>query len=199
MLQIERYYFSAKSPLPICLLGAPAFSGPWTYFYSLEHSSKNVCYELEWKRGDSFLVFGFVSEIDQRVAYSPTNGSPFLSYREPSESLILETNPSFTLVPEIPAMVCISIKQGNFSIIQQKNGCSSTFPSSFKPNNVRILIYPGSQNKKDYINFNFGSFPFQNKIPEGYVSFSSSFSICSHIKSEINAFLSILTFILFLI
>ena len=146
--ELIQYYFSVSSPLTLCLTGAQAYEGPWAYFYSIERSAQNVCYEVEWERGDGYPVFGFVSENDIRVSYFHCHGSPVIGYTDIfAEQALKSTSTNFKLQTGIPALVCINIKERLFTIIQEGKRCESSFPQSFNPKNVRVTSGSDSQKK----------------------------------------------------
>ena len=165
-------YFSEKGPLNLCLLGPQDTNGKWLQYFSNKQVSHNVCYEITWINGNSFLCFGFVSESNHIVIYCPNGGDPVTIYKD-NDKEFERLSASFLIEKNIPILVCISIKDKEYTLIQNENKLISTFHSSFSPKTIGVFMQPGSsQSKSDYVEVNFGSLPFHNEIPKGFFAFS---------------------------
>ena len=133
-----------------------------------------MCYELTWVSGDASFGCEYMSQT-QYVIYALVEGSPVTIYRNRTNNEEIERKPvSFKIENQVPALVCISLSNRTFTLIQNENQTVSNFPSSFQPNSVRVDLLPGSSGSKiDRVSVNFGSSPFSNSIPDGYNYFSS--------------------------
>ena len=193
-------YFSEKGPLNICLLGPQTSSGQWFQYFSNKQVSHNVCYEITWINGTSYLFFGFISELNQIVVYCPIGGNPVTIYKDNPNNKEFERSPtSFLIEKNIPTLVCISLKDKEFTLIQNDQKNISKFHNSFSPKSIRVYMQPGkSKSNSDYVEVNFGSSPFHNEIPKGYFAFSNSES-CFTPNKKASIMLSYFLYIIVLV
>ena len=168
--------FSEKDSLDLYLCGPPTTYGTWIYYYSKKQVTRNVCYELTWISGDSGFAFGFSSEKGQFVSFSPNLGYNTLLYKDIINNKEFQrVDGVFNIEKEIPILVCISIRNQSFTIIQNEREFISSFPSSFKPQIVKVHLFPGSSSSKiDHISVNCGNSPFSYPLPTGYFPFFHS-------------------------
>ena len=164
---------SEKGPLNACLYGPINSSRITMHYSSNKLVSSNVCYEITWNDGDGSLCFGFISETQQTIIYFFKFGDPCIVYTDFNRSYEIHREPtSFIIEKGTPILVCISLEERKFTLIQNDQSHQNTFVNEFNPERAGVNMHPGASNKKDFVTVNFGSSAFSNHLPDGYLPFS---------------------------
>ena len=173
---IIRNTFSEKGILNLSLYGPWSTNGPWQHYASNKQTSKDVCYEITWISGDAFLCFGYASSDPYSIIYYLYIGNPYIIFNNVKNSQDFgRKQVSFIIQKSTPTMICISLNKRMLTMIQNEQSQDFTFIDSYEPKTVGAYMHPGSSgNYNDYVSVNFGSYPFKNPLPTGYLPFAYS-------------------------
>ena len=165
--------------LDVNLKGPATSSGIWNIYNSNESKIGNRCYEYTWISGSQYFLTGFIFNDRYAYIFAQVRKTGYLerfyNFTECTSRLTI----SVSLV-DSPVMICGSSYTQKISVIigDVKNTIKlrSHFVENI-PTPLRITMHQGkSSNSNDRLIFNYGNTPFTNKIPYGYIPWTSNYT-----------------------